>query len=64
MPKITISLKLFEELGYTVWFDRDTRLITIDHRIPIGCNTFLWASRASSRDVSAIQKLIKIFLLT
>ena len=64
MPKFTASLKLFEELGYTVWFIRDTRLITIDHQIPIGCNTFIQASRASSHDVSVIKKLIKIFPLT
>ena len=54
---------MFEELDYTVWFVRDTRLITVDHRIPIDCNTFLWESRASSRDVNAIKKLIKIFSL-
>ena len=63
MPKFTVSLKLFEELGYNIWFDRDTCLITVDHRIPIGCNMFLRASRASIRDVSAIKILIKIFSL-
>ena len=64
MPKFTVSLKLFEEFGYTVWFVRDTCLIVVDHRIPIGCDTLLQASRASSRDVNAIKKLIKIFSLT
>ena len=58
MPKFTVSLKLFEELGYTVWFICDTCLITADHQILIDRNTFLRASRASSRDVSAIKKLI------
>ena len=64
MPKYTVSLKLFGELGCTVWFICDTRLITVDHQIPIDCSTFLRASRASIHDVSAIRKLIKIFLLT
>ena len=56
MPKFTVSLKLLEELGYTIWFIHDTCLITVNHWIPIGCNTFLWESRASSRDVSTIKK--------
>ena len=38
-------------------------MITGDHWILIGCNTFLRAIRASSRDVAAIKKVIKIFSL-
>ena len=64
MPKSIVLLKSFAQLGYTVCFVRDGCLIPVDRRIPIGCNTFLWASRASSRDVSAIKQLIKIFSLT
>ena len=41
----------------------DGHLITGDHRILIGCNTFLWATRASSHDVATIKKVIKIFSL-
>ena len=52
------------ELGYTAYFVRDSSLIIVDHRILIGCNTFLRATRASSRDVTAIKKVIKILSLT
>ena len=61
--KFIVLLKSFAELGYTIQFIRDSRLITVNHRIPIGCNTFLWASRASSRDVTTIKKVIKTFSL-
>ena len=64
MPNFIIFTKLFVQLGYTVFSICDSRLITGDHRILVGCNTFLWGSRASSRDVTAIKKAIKIFLLT
>ena len=53
----------FSELGYSTYFVRDSRLIIVDHRILIGCNTFLRATRASSRDVTAIKKVIKILSL-
>ena len=52
---IVLSVSL-AELGYTVYFVHDSRLIIIDHRILIGCNTFLQATRASSCDVTAIKK--------
>ena len=48
---------LITEFGYTVRFIRDSCLFTIDHWIPIGYisfNTFLQASRASSRHVTTI----------
>ena len=54
----------FAELGYTAYFVRDSCLIIVDHWILISCNTFLWATRASSRDVTAVNKVIKIFLFT
>ena len=63
MPKFTALVKLFTELGYTIWFISDSRFITSDHQIPIGYNTFLRASTASSHDATAIKKVIKIFLL-
>ena len=63
MPNFIIFTKLFTKLGYTVFSICDSRLITGDHQILIGCNTFLWRSRASSRDVTAIKKAIKIFSL-
>ena len=44
-------------------FARDGHLITVDHWIPIGCNTFLWATRASSHDITTIKCSIKILLL-
>ena len=44
-------------------FTHDGHLITVDHQIPIGCNTFLWAARASSHDATAINCSIKIFSL-
>ena len=59
MPKeaeIYCLLKVPAQLGYTIWFIHDGCLITVDHQILIGCNTFLQASRASIRDVSAIKK--------
>ena len=37
--------------------------MTIDNRIPIGCNTFIQVTTASSCDVTAIKKAIKIFSL-
>ena len=46
----------FLEMGYSAYFIRDSHLIIVDHRIFIGCNTFLWATRASSCDVTAIKK--------
>ena len=64
MTKSIVLLKSFTQLGYTVCFVRDSCLIPVDRQIPIGCNTFLQASRASSCDVSAIKQLIKIFSLT
>ena len=63
MPNLIIFTKLFIKLGYTVFSICDGRLITGDHWILVGCNTFLWASTASSRDVTAIKKAIKIFSL-
>ena len=63
MPNFTISITLFKKLDYTVFSTCDSSLITSDHRILIGCNTFLWATWASSRDVTAIRKIIKIFCL-
>ena len=59
-----ILSKSFAQLGYTVCFVRDSCLIPVDRRIPIGCNAFLQASRAFSRNASAIKQLIKIFSLT
>ena len=64
MIKSIVLLKSFAQLDYTVCFVRDGCLIPVDRWIPIGCNTFLWAPRASSHDVSTIKKLIEIFLLT
>ena len=64
MTKSIVLLKSFAQLGYTVCFDRDGCLIPVDRLLPIGCNTFVQASRASSHDVSAIKQLIKIFSLT
>ena len=46
----------FTELGYTAYFVCDSRLIIVDHRILNGCNTILWATRASSCNVTAIEK--------
>ena len=60
---ITIFTGLFAKLGHTRLSICDNHLITIDHRIPIGCNMFLRASRAFSCDVTAIKKAIKIFSL-
>ena len=65
-PKDAESIVLskpFAQLGYTVCFIRNGCLIPVDHWIPIGCNTFLWSSRASSRDISAIKQLSKYFRL-
>ena len=58
--KIYRPLESFTQL---VCFVHDGCLIPVDRRIPISCNTFLWTSRASSRDVSAIKQLIKYFQL-
>ena len=63
MPNFTIFTGLFAKLDHIVLPICDNRLITVDHRIPIGCSTFLRASRASSHDVTAIKKAIKIFSL-
>ena len=50
-------LKLFAQLGYTVWFVRDGCLITVDHQILNGTSQYiLQPSRASGHDVSAIEK--------
>ena len=54
---------LLKVVHRTVCFVRDGCLITIDHWILIGCNTFLWATRASSRDVTAINCSSKYFCL-
>ena len=62
MPKSIVFLNSFAELGYTVCFVRDGCLIAVDRRIPIGRNTFLWATTASSRDVTAINCLEKRLL--
>ena len=51
------------KLGYTIFSICDGCLITGDHQIFISCNTFLQATRASSRDVTAIKKAIKYFCL-
>ena len=64
MPNFIIFTELFAKLGYTEVSICDSRLITSDHRILNGCNTFLRGSRASSRDATAIKKAIKIFSLT
>ena len=63
MPNFTIFTELFAKLDHTVLPICDNHLITVDHRIPIGYNTFLRASRASSHDVTAIKKGNKIFSL-
>ena len=63
VTKFTISTKLFKKLGNTIFSICDSHLITSDHQILIGCNTFLWVTRASSRGVTTIKKVIKIFLL-
>ena len=63
MPKYIVLLKPLVELGYTVCFVRDGCLITVDHRILIGYNTFLCTTRASNCDVTAINCSITIFLL-
>ena len=63
MPTFTIFTELLAKLDHTILPICDSHIITIDHLIPTGCNTFLWASRASSHDVTAIKKLIKIFSL-
>ena len=60
---ITIFTGLFAKLGHTILPICYNRLITVDHWIPIGCNTLLQASTASSYDVTAIKKAIKIFSL-
>ena len=64
MRNFTTFTKLFEKLEHTVFSICDSHLITGDHRILIGHNTFnLWATRASSRDVTAIKKQSKYFCL-
>ena len=63
MQNFTIFTELFAKLGHTVLPICDNRLITVDHQIPIGYNTFLQASRASSHDITAIKKAIKLFSL-
>ena len=63
MLNFTIFTELFATLGHTVLLICDNHVITIDHWILIGCNTFLRTSRASSHGVIAIKKLIKIFPL-
>ena len=61
MPKDAIFTKLFIKLGHTILPICDYHLITIDHRIPIGCNTFL---QPSINDATTIIKIIKTFSLT
>ena len=63
MPTFTIFTELLAKLGHTIAPICDNHIITIDHLIPTGYNTFLWASRASSHDVTTIKKLIKYFHL-
>ena len=63
MLNFTIFTELFAKLGHTALAICDNRLITVDHRILIGCITFLQASTVSSHDVTAIKKAIKYFHL-
>ena len=56
MPNFTI-FKTVQKLGYTVFSICDSCLITSDHQILIGCNTFLQATRKSSHDVTTIKKV-------
>ena len=58
MRNFTIFTKLFKNFGYTIFSICDSHLITCNHQILIGCNTFLRATRASSRDKTAIKKVI------
>ena len=55
MLTFTIFTELLAKLGHTILPICDNHIIIIDHLIPIGCNTFLWASRASSHDVTTIK---------
>ena len=59
MPNFTIFTERFAKLDHTVLPICDNRLFTVDHQIPIGCSTFLRASRASSHDVTAIKKYFR-----
>ena len=60
MPNFTIFTKLLIKLGHTILPICDYHLITIDYRIPIGCNTFL---QPSINDATTINKIIKTFSL-
>ena len=53
--------KAVRKLGYTVFSICDSHLITGDHRILIGCNTFLQEFKASSRDITTIKNNQNIF---
>ena len=61
MLNFIIFADLFTKLDHTVLPICDNCLITVDHQIPIGCNTFLRASTASSHDVTTIKKQSKYF---
>ena len=61
MLNFTILTELFAKLGHTVLSICDSLLIIIDHQIPIGYNTFLRASRASSHDIITVKKQPKYF---
>ena len=52
----------FAEFGYTAYFVRDNRLIIVDHRILIGCNTFLRTTRAFSHDIYLLRTILKRWL--
>ena len=56
--KIYYTLQVIRTIGLYRIFVRDGCLLPVNRWIPIGCNTFLWASRASSCDASLIKKLI------
>ena len=54
MLNFTIFTELFAKSDHTILPICDNYLITVDHQSPIGCNTFLPASRASNHDVTTI----------
>ena len=60
MTNFSIFTKLLIKLGHTILPICDCHLITIDHRIPIDCNTLL---QPSSSDAATIKKVIKTFSL-
>ena len=61
MPKDAKFHYHFAKSGYTIISIRYSRLITSDHWILIGCSTFLRTPRASSCDVTTIEKVTKIY---